>query len=147
MQGRLVPPEGGRFQSFPRERWRDEFALAAAAGLDTIEWIYDLYGEDVNPLGTDRGRDELGRLCAQSGVAVESVCADWFLDCPLMTGDAHTAGVRWQRLAWLMQQCAPLGIKRIVIPFVDASAIRNAADAAGAARGINQLGDAIDRTE
>ena len=53
MQGRLVPPEPERFQSFPRQRWREEFALAQAAGLETIEWIYDAYGEDVNPLGTD----------------------------------------------------------------------------------------------
>jgi len=53
MQGRLVPPEAQRFQSFPRERWREEFAVAAAAGLDTIEWIYDAYGEDLNPIGTD----------------------------------------------------------------------------------------------
>ena len=26
MQGRLVPPIDGRIQTFPRERWRDEFA-------------------------------------------------------------------------------------------------------------------------
>jgi len=36
MQGRLVPPEAQRFQCFPRQRWRDEFALAAAAGLDAF---------------------------------------------------------------------------------------------------------------
>ena len=32
MQGRLVPPEAGRFRSFPRGCSRDEFALSAAAG-------------------------------------------------------------------------------------------------------------------
>jgi len=53
MQGRLVPPTDNRIQCFPRERWADEFALAAKAGLDCIEWIYDLYGADVNPLATD----------------------------------------------------------------------------------------------
>ena len=57
MQGRLLPPEEQRFQSFPRQRWRDEFALAAAAGLDTIEWIYDAYGEDVNPLVISQAED------------------------------------------------------------------------------------------
>ena len=51
MQGRLVPPEGGYFQSFPRVRWRDEFVFAKNAGLNAIEWIYDEYGEDANPLG------------------------------------------------------------------------------------------------
>ena len=58
MQGRLVPPEGGRFQSFPREGWRREFELAAAAGLDCIEWIDDEFGGGENPLWTDFGLAE-----------------------------------------------------------------------------------------
>ena len=32
MQGRVVPPDQGRFQSFPRSRWRDEFPRAAQGG-------------------------------------------------------------------------------------------------------------------
>src|SRR5207244_12736081 len=55
MQGRLLPSSDGRIQCFPRERWRDEFALAAAAGLSAIEWIYDLQGADVNPIASDDG--------------------------------------------------------------------------------------------
>jgi L-ribulose-5-phosphate 3-epimerase len=37
MQGRLSPPEDGRFQSFPRNSWREEFPRAREAGLDYIE--------------------------------------------------------------------------------------------------------------
>src|SRR5580693_2352947 len=101
MQGRLVPPEDGRFQSFPRQRWRDEFALAAAVGLDTIEWIWDAYGENENPLGTDAGIGEMQRLCGVHRVAIESICADWFMDFPLVGLDAATAQNRWRRLEWL----------------------------------------------
>jgi L-ribulose-5-phosphate 3-epimerase len=147
MQGRLVAPEAGRFQSFPRERWRDEFALAAAAGLDTIEWIYDAYGEDVNPLATELGIRELNTLCELHGVAIESVCADWFMDFPLIGVDADRARERWLRLAWLMQQCAELKINRVVVPFVDASAIRNADDVASVSTGINSLAPVIERTK
>ncbi len=146
MQGRLVPPEAQRFQSFPRQRWRDEFALAAAAGLDTIEWIYDAYGEDVNPLATDEGLGEMRRLGALHGMAIESVCADWFMDYPLVGVDASTAQPRWRRLGWLMERGALLGINRIVVPFVDAAAIRNDSDASAVVIGINSLGAAIDRT-
>jgi len=53
MQGRLSPPEDGRFQSFPRVGWRDEFPKAKAAGFDYIEWIDDGYGESVNPIFGD----------------------------------------------------------------------------------------------
>ena len=62
MQGRMVPPTDNRIQCFPRERWADEFELAAQAGLDCIEWIYDLYGADVNPLATDSGLEKLRDL-------------------------------------------------------------------------------------
>jgi hypothetical protein len=44
MEGRLLPPEAGRFQCFPREGWAKEFELAPQANMDCIEWIYDLYG-------------------------------------------------------------------------------------------------------
>jgi hexulose-6-phosphate isomerase len=146
MQGRLVPPEPQRFQSFPRRRWRDEFAIAADAGLDTIEWIYDAYGEDVNPLTSDEGIRELERLCGVHRIAVESVCADWFMDFPLVGVDAQTAETRWERLGWLMKRCARLRINRIVVPFVDASAIRNENDTDAVVTGINALADMIDVT-
>lgn len=143
MQGRLVPPEAGRFQCFPRRRWREEFASAAAARLDTIEWIYDAYGEDVNPIATDEGAVEMQRLSMAHGVGIESVCADWFMDYPLLGADPNTLQHRWSRLAWLMKRCGAMNIKRIVIPFVDASAIRGAEDAATVAAGILSLGELI----
>jgi len=34
MQGRLSPPEVGRFQAFLRRSWREEFPRAREASLD-----------------------------------------------------------------------------------------------------------------
>ena len=73
MQGRLLPPEPERLQAFPRTRWQQEFALAAAAGLDSIEWIYDLYGEDVNPIATAEGIQAMQRLAVAHDVSVVSL--------------------------------------------------------------------------
>ncbi len=146
MQGRLVPPEAGRFQSFPRSRWRDEFPIAAAAGLDTIEWIFDAYGEDINPLCSDSGLHEMQTLCRRHAIRVESVCADWFMDFPLVVADAVEAGRRWRKLQWLMERCAQAHIGRVVVPFVDASAIRSDEDMTAVVTGINGLGPVIDRT-
>lgn len=130
MQGRLVPPEAGRFQSFPRERWRDEFALAAQAGLDAIEWIYDQYGEDANPIVTSDGIAELKSLSQQHSIAVVSVCADYFMDRPLVrTSDAELQEIL-EKLHALLDRCAVLGIERIVLPFVDHSRIENADETA-----------------
>ena len=55
MQGRLVPPIGDQIQAFPAERWREEFPAAHAAGLDSIEWIYDAEKDAMNPLVNDDG--------------------------------------------------------------------------------------------
>jgi hexulose-6-phosphate isomerase len=125
MQGRLVPPEGGRFQSFPRERWRDEFALAAQAGLDAIEWIFDAYGEDVNPLVTDRGIAEMIYLAEKTGVAVRSLCADYFMDRPFLRTTLADREDLIRKMQWLLSRCRLIGIRRIVIPFVDNSRIEN----------------------
>jgi hexulose-6-phosphate isomerase len=145
MQGRLVPPEPKRFQSFPRQRWREEFALAAAAGLETIEWIYDAYGEDVNPLETDAGVKEMAALSAMHRVGVESVCADWFMDFPVIRVDGAEAARRWQRLRWLMVRCAKLSINRIILPFVDASSIQTSVDRQQVISGIRSVADLIDQ--
>src|SRR5215469_2554389 len=125
MQGRLVPPEGGHFQSFPRLRWRDEFALAAAAGLNAIEWIYDSFGEDMNPLASDAGIDEMRQLSIASGVVVRSLCADYFMDRPFLRASVAERTGLTQKMEWLLSRCGLIGITRVVVPFVDHSRIES----------------------
>lgn len=125
MQGRLSAPEQGRFQSFPRHSWRQEMVCAAEIGLRGIEWIYDQFGEGANPLETAQGREELRGLCAQHGVGVVSVCADYFMDRPLLRCSQAENAKLTERLVWLLGICAELGVGRVVVPFVDASRIRD----------------------
>ncbi len=123
MEGRLFPPEAGRFQSFPRQHWADEYGMAEKAGLDTIEWIYDLYGADVNPIATDEGIARMKALSVQHHVQVLSVCADYFMDKPLVRVAGEELEERVSKLFWLMRRGQMLGINRMVLPFVDASRI------------------------
>jgi L-ribulose-5-phosphate 3-epimerase len=134
MQGRLLPPEPGRFQAFPPDRWQEELALAARAGVSGVEFIYEVYGEDRNPLATDAGATELRRAGADSGVAVESLCADWFMDRPLVDegGAADPAAVA--KLEELLGRADAAGICRIVVPFIDTAALATGAAVAQAAR-------------
>jgi len=126
MQGRLLPPEPGRFQAFPCTRWREEFPSAAAAGVDAIEWIYDLYGMNANPVATDSGIGEMNELSAQTGVAVVSLCADYFMDRPFTTASPEAFAELSDHLRWLWGRSKMAGIGRIVLPFVDASKIETA---------------------
>jgi L-ribulose-5-phosphate 3-epimerase len=129
MQGRLVPPEGDTIQCFPRHGWAREFQLAADAGIDCIEWIYDAYGADVNPIATDSGVEQMRGLIAETGVGVDSICADYFMDAPLLRIDAETLDSRLETLFWLLRRGQLLGVNRMVMPFVDASAIETAEEA------------------
>jgi hexulose-6-phosphate isomerase len=128
MEGRLVPPEDGRFQSFPRQQWESEFAHAALVPFDYIEWIYDLYGHDVNPLGSVAVVERLKQLAESSGIAVRAVCADYFMDKPLFRCGQQEVTERLQELALILRNGRALGVNRVVIPFVDASAIRSHED-------------------
>jgi hexulose-6-phosphate isomerase len=128
MQGRLVPPSDNRIQCFPRDRWADEFPLAAQARIACIEWIFDLHGEDVNPIATDAGIEQIKALSAQHGVEVLSICADYFMDRPLLRASDAEVQDRMQTLFWLLRRARMLGANRVVMPFVDASGIRNEAE-------------------
>jgi len=123
MQGRLIPPTDNRIQCFPRERWADEFELAARAGLDCIEWIYDLYGADANPLATDSSLEKLRDLSIQHKVKILSICADYFMDKPLVRASQAELEDRLHTFYWLLERGWLIGINRMVIPFVDASRI------------------------
>jgi L-ribulose-5-phosphate 3-epimerase len=123
MQGRLVPPVAARFQCFPRQSWADEFGFAAEAGLDCIEWIYDEFGADVNPIATDDGIDAIRELSERHGIRVVSLCADYFMDRPLVRTTGGELEDRIDVLLWLIDRARRLGIERIVLPFVDVSRI------------------------
>ena len=128
MQNRLSPPEAGRFQSFPRTHWRAEIEAAPKVPLRGIEWIFDLYGEGANPIETAEGREDLRARLSSNGVSVVSICADWFMDCPLVRVDQDTLAQRVEKLRWLISVSPEMQIGRIVLPFVDASRMSNAAE-------------------
>ena len=53
MQGRLSPPTDGKYQSFPKYSWKDEFFKAQQCSLYSIEWIFEADDHEKNPISTD----------------------------------------------------------------------------------------------
>lgn len=128
MQGRLVPPDGGRFQSFPRQRWRDEFPNAVAAGIEYIEWIVDAYGADINPVFSKSGLLEVAELKEMHGVSTPSICADWFMDYPFLRCTPAERSEREDFLHRLLYIAKEIGADHVVLPFVDISRIETESD-------------------
>jgi hexulose-6-phosphate isomerase len=131
MQGRLVPPTDNRIQCFPRLHWADEFELGANAGINCIEWIYDFYGADVNPIATDAGIAQMKALTRKTGVQVLSICADYFMERPLVRANPGELAERLAMIDWLLGRSHLLGVNRMVVPFVDVSRIDTEAEFEG----------------
>jgi hexulose-6-phosphate isomerase len=107
--------------------------------VDAIEWIYDSISEVENPLCTASGLAEIRSLSDSSGVAVVSVCADYFMEHPLAKGGGAEQEERVQKLLWLLDRCELAGVQRIVIPFVDNSSIDSAEDEARALQVLRRV--------
>ena len=125
MQGRLVPPTGGRIQAFPAGRWQDEFPAARVAGVSCIEWIFDESDGGGNPFRTSDGIREVQQLAERHGIAVRSLCADFLMDRPLLRVDEDAKRSTTRVLHATLDRCSRAGINRVVLPFVDQSAIHS----------------------
>lgn len=128
MQGRLLPARDGRIQAFPAGRWREEFPLARVAGLHCIEWIFDDGTDAMNPVGQDRGIDDIRAESLRHGVSVESICADYYMSERLIDQAGQVRVASADHLRWLLARAARVGCRYIVLPFVDSSSLRSDAE-------------------
>src|SRR4030095_5426423 len=126
MQGRLSPPENDRIQAFPTEHWMQEFPAAQSAALDCIEWIVDERGP--NPILTDEGIDSIRRLAEHHDVAVRSVCADILMEHPVLRVSAERRQAATAAFQALVCTLGRAGVQRVIMPFVDRSAITSAGE-------------------
>ena len=123
VQGRLLPPVGGRVQAFPGARWEDEFPLAARAGLDAVELVWERAGRPHDPLVAPDGAGRLRGLAARTGVVAASVVADRLLESPVIRAGRDGRAALAEEARSLLRRCGEAAIERVVLPFVDASSL------------------------
>jgi L-ribulose-5-phosphate 3-epimerase len=123
MQGRLVPKYQDRYQAFPVGMWQDEFKVAKECGLDLIEFILDFNDAEENPLLKLGGIDEITAISQKTGVSVQTICADYFMEAPLHSSDNKVAEESFNILERLLDAAKKLKITDIVIPCVDQSSL------------------------
>jgi L-ribulose-5-phosphate 3-epimerase UlaE len=123
MEGRLLPKYQGRYQAHPIGYWQNEFSVAKNLGLDCIEFILDYNDVEQNPLLKDSGIDELQAIIDKTGVAVYTVCADYFMEAPLHSVDSAVADQSQKVMLKLLENSAKLGITDVIIPCIDQSSL------------------------
>ncbi len=122
MQGRLSRPVQNRIQAFPSQTWEQEFKTASQIGLAAIEWIFEEpYAE--NPLWSPAGREEIKKHTAETGVRVDHVCADYFMEHPFFRVSAAEGQQSSAILKELIPFCREIGAKSVELPFLDNSRI------------------------
>ena len=129
MQGRLLPKYQGRYQAHPVGYWQDEFAIAKQINLDCIEFILDYNDAERNPLMSDDGVAGIQKIVARTGVAVKTVCADYFMEAPLHSVERGVAAQSLNVMRRLFVSARELGITDIVLPCVDQSSLNGTENA------------------
>jgi hexulose-6-phosphate isomerase len=124
MQGRLSPRIDGKIQAYPASTWQKEFEIAQEIGYAAIEWIVEKPVE-TNALMTDSGKAEVKKVIASTGVRIDYVCADIFMQQPLVRMTEDTKSQNKEYLATILKNAKEVGAIGVEIPFVDNSSIKN----------------------
>jgi len=123
-QGRLTPSNGRGIQFFPFENWENEFPAARKLGLDEIEFIFDRERYRENPLWSERGIERINDLGQRYGVAVNHICADFFMRQPFFRTTETLRRENISVLKRLIEAAAAIGARNVEIPLVDNSSIK-----------------------
>jgi len=122
MQGRLVPDEQNRIQSFPWQNWKKEFLLAKKLRLNIMEWTIDYEKFSKNPINNIEGRKIIKKLSKINNLKINSITCDFFMQFPYFI---HQNVQTFNKLKFLIDNASKLKIKFLVLPLVDNGSITN----------------------
>ena len=123
MQGRLSPRIDGKIQAYPANTWQKEFEIAKEIGYSAIEWIVEKPLE-INALMSKSGMQEIKEIILKTGVRVDYVCADFFMQQPLVRMSEKIKEENKKILEQILINSKEIGAIGVEIPFVDASSIK-----------------------
>lgn len=113
----------GKIQAFPWEMWEKEFEIAKQIGLETIGWIFEDTRWQENPLWTEAGRKRMKEMMEKTGVRIEYVCADYFMEHPFIRVSQADYDRTRTMLTEIMRRSPDVGVRGIELPMVDNSKI------------------------
>ena len=123
MQGRLSPRIDGKIQAYPAKTWQKEFEIAKEIGYSAIEWIVEKPLE-INAIMSKSGMQEIKEIILKTGVRVDYVCADIFMQQPLVRMSEKIKEENKKILEQILINSKEIGAIGVEIPFVDASSIK-----------------------
>lgn len=128
MQGRLSERPYPALQDFPKKTWEEEFVYAKEIGLDSIEWLFKSVDYKQNPIWTFSGREEIKKIIKKTGIKVDSLCADYFLEKPFFNPEGYKLEDNILILKELIKNAADIGVNLILIPVLEEAEIQSESD-------------------
>lgn len=128
LQGRLLPKDVSRLQVFPAETWEKEFRVAQDCGFSAIELLLDIENYAENPLMNKEGQERIVRLSAESGLLIDSVCADFFKKYGFFGDGPQVREGNATILRKLIKACGAIHCSKILLPFFEETEIRTEKD-------------------
>ena len=125
-QGRLSPASSGPVQRFPQASWREEFHIARDCELHFIEWLFAADDYERNPVWSEQGLRQIREMVDATGVAVRSLCADYFMAHPFVRVSDGQRVEHAETLSELIVRSSTAGIEVVVIPLLETGEVRNA---------------------
>jgi L-ribulose-5-phosphate 3-epimerase len=125
--------------------FKEEFETANQIGLNYIEFILDFNDTEKNPLLKNGGAEETLKVCDNTGISVNTICADYFIEAPLHAIDESVAIKSKEILISLSGTSSKLGVTDIKIPCVDQSLLDTKKSSLD--RFINQIQSILPDTE
>ena len=142
MQGRLLPKYKNQFQSFPKNSWKKEFALAKKFNLEYIEFIFGDKNVNAHPLLDRKKIQIIKNLEKINEIKIRSICADYFIYNPLFEGSSKK---KINLLKKLICNASYLKVTDIVLPFVDNSSLNSKIKLKKTIQILNSFSDFVDK--
>jgi len=143
MQGRLCDRVDGKIQAFPWCDWQNEFPVAQRLEISLMEWTLDQERLYENPLMTVPGRQRIRALSSQHGVRILSLTGDCFMQAPFFKATGVVRGGLLRDLDAIVQACADLGMRYLLIPLVDNASLTSANEELALLEGLLPLREVL----
>ena len=124
MQGRLSYTNG-KIQQFPSKIWGKEFKIANNNKYKLMEWTIDTQTINYNPLMTKRGISRILLLKKKYKIEIVILTCDYVMQKPFWNMVGNKKQIYYEKFLKIIDQASLIGIKKIIVPLVDNSSLKN----------------------
>jgi len=124
IQGRLVPRESKKYQSFPFKNWKKELRFLKKINIKNVEWIASSEKKNTNPIFLKQGLRSILQHKKKFNLKIPSITVDYFMDNPFFKEkNLKKKNIILERIKKIIINSKKIGIKYIILPILENASI------------------------